>query len=253
MSNSAPAPTRRRAGADAVVLVTEWDALRALDLERLAASMRGKVLVDLRNIYPPEEVEEAGLAWYGIGRAPRPDACDGRSNMIDAFCALLQAAAAGCRPLDPSGVGDHRDSTAPTAALAARAMVWPGRLGIEVRVQAAGLAPGHYGVASPRGRPLRGPGLRQRRAALEPDRAASTASSIPQGHHLGDLDNLDVDESGAGRLEFRIPGAADRRRRGLLDADGAAVVIHAAPDDYRTDPSGNSGARIACGVLPPAH
>jgi UDPglucose 6-dehydrogenase len=59
-------------GADAVVLVTEWDALRALDLDRLAASMRGKVFVDLRNIYPPDEVEEAGLAWHGIGRAPRP-------------------------------------------------------------------------------------------------------------------------------------------------------------------------------------
>src|SRR6185436_2412948 len=60
------------AGADAVVLVTEWDALRALDLERLAAAMRGKILVDLRNIYPLEEVEQAGLTWYGIGRAPRP-------------------------------------------------------------------------------------------------------------------------------------------------------------------------------------
>jgi Cu-Zn family superoxide dismutase len=35
----------------------------------------------------------------------------------------------------------------------------------------------------------------------------------------------------------------------LLDADGAALVIHAAPDDLKTDPSGNSGGRIACGVL----
>jgi UDPglucose 6-dehydrogenase len=65
------------AGADAVVLVTEWDALRALDLERLAAAMRRKVLVDLRNIYPPEEVEEAGLSWYGIGRAPHASTGDG--------------------------------------------------------------------------------------------------------------------------------------------------------------------------------
>jgi UDPglucose 6-dehydrogenase len=59
-------------GADAVVLVTEWDALRALDLDRLAGLMRGKLFVDLRNIYPPDEVEAAGLAWHGIGRPPRP-------------------------------------------------------------------------------------------------------------------------------------------------------------------------------------
>jgi len=58
-------------GADAVVLVTEWDALRALDLPRLARTMRQPVFVDLRNVYPPEEVEEAGLRWHGVGR-PRP-------------------------------------------------------------------------------------------------------------------------------------------------------------------------------------
>jgi UDPglucose 6-dehydrogenase len=66
-------PYEAAAGADAVVLVTEWDALRALDLDRLAKAMRGRAFVDLRNIYPPEEVEEAGLSWYGIGRAPRTD------------------------------------------------------------------------------------------------------------------------------------------------------------------------------------
>jgi len=58
-------------GADAVVLVTEWDVLRALDLRRLAATMAAPVLVDLRNIYPPEEVEAAGLSWHGVGKAPR--------------------------------------------------------------------------------------------------------------------------------------------------------------------------------------
>jgi len=59
-------------GADAVVLVTEWDVLRALDLDRLAARMKGSVLVDLRNIYPREEAEEAGLQWHGVGR-PDPN------------------------------------------------------------------------------------------------------------------------------------------------------------------------------------
>jgi UDPglucose 6-dehydrogenase len=59
-------------GADALVIVTEWDEFRALDLETIARQMRGKVLVDLRNVYDPEEAERAGLDYRGIGRAARP-------------------------------------------------------------------------------------------------------------------------------------------------------------------------------------
>jgi UDPglucose 6-dehydrogenase len=67
-------PYDAAAGADAVVLVTEWDVLRALDLGRIARSMRTPVLVDLRNIYPIEDVEGAGLVWHGIGKPPRGNA-----------------------------------------------------------------------------------------------------------------------------------------------------------------------------------
>jgi len=56
------------AEADALVIVTEWDEFRALDLEQLARSMRGKRLIDLRNVYDRAEAEEAGLAYFGIGR-----------------------------------------------------------------------------------------------------------------------------------------------------------------------------------------
>ena len=55
-------------GADALVMVTEWDEFRALDLQRVAGSLRGKVLIDLRNVYDPGEAEEAGLRYYGVGR-----------------------------------------------------------------------------------------------------------------------------------------------------------------------------------------
>ena len=55
-------------GADALVIVTEWDEFRALDLERVAASLRGKILVDLRNVYDRADAEAAGLTYYGIGR-----------------------------------------------------------------------------------------------------------------------------------------------------------------------------------------
>jgi UDPglucose 6-dehydrogenase len=59
-------------GADALVIVTEWDEFRALDLEKLAESMRGKVLIDLRNVYDREEAERAGLAYQGVGRGSLP-------------------------------------------------------------------------------------------------------------------------------------------------------------------------------------
>ena len=55
-------------GADALVIVTEWDEFRALDLYRLAQGMRGKALIDLRNVYDRLEAERAGLAYFGVGR-----------------------------------------------------------------------------------------------------------------------------------------------------------------------------------------
>jgi Cu-Zn family superoxide dismutase len=72
----------------------------------------------------------------------------------------------------------------------------------------------------------------------------------PQGPHAGDMQNLDVSSGGVAQI------ATDNERISLapgpnsvLDADGSAIVIHAAADDNVTDPSGNSGDRIACGVI----
>ena len=56
------------AGSDAVVLITEWNEFRALDFERLASTVKAKVLVDLRNVYRPDEVRAAGFAYSSIGR-----------------------------------------------------------------------------------------------------------------------------------------------------------------------------------------
>ncbi len=56
-------------GADATVLITEWNQFRALSPARLAAAMRGRVLIDLRNIYDPVAMRQAGLEYHGIGRA----------------------------------------------------------------------------------------------------------------------------------------------------------------------------------------
>lgn len=74
-------------------------------------------------------------------------------------------------------------------------------------------------------------------------------SMNPAGPHLGDLPNVSVGADGKGTLSFVLAGTSAEVAASLFDADGTAVVVHASADDYKTDPSGNSGGRIACGVL----
>jgi superoxide dismutase, Cu-Zn family len=72
----------------------------------------------------------------------------------------------------------------------------------------------------------------------------------PQGPHAGDIPNLTVGPNGKGRLQMVNANVTlDNGPNSLLDADGSALVVHAAADDEKTDPTGNSGARIACGVI----
>ena len=72
----------------------------------------------------------------------------------------------------------------------------------------------------------------------------------PQGSHAGDLPNLTVAPDGTGRMETTTEQLTlGSGPTSVWDADGNAVVIHANADDFKTDPTGNSGARIACGVL----
>lgn len=76
----------------------------------------------------------------------------------------------------------------------------------------------------------------------------------PNGAHAGDLPNFEADAKGDARVSYTVPGitfgdGADS----LFHPGGTALVVHAAADDYKTDPSGNAGARIACGVIERAH
>ncbi len=55
-------------GADAVVLITEWNLFRNLDLEKIKGQMRRPILLDLQNVYEPERVRTLGFEYYGVGR-----------------------------------------------------------------------------------------------------------------------------------------------------------------------------------------
>ena len=73
----------------------------------------------------------------------------------------------------------------------------------------------------------------------------------PKGYHLGDLPNIEIEEDGTVELETVSPAVvlAEGKSNSLLDADGSAIIIHENADDYKTDPSGNSGGRIVCGEI----
>ena len=73
---------------------------------------------------------------------------------------------------------------------------------------------------------------------------------LTHGSHAGDLPNLTVNGEGIGPLNARVEGfTLSGGATSVFDADGSALVVHAAEDDLVTDPTGNSGARIACGVI----
>ena len=122
--------------------------------------------------------------------------------------------------------------------------------GVTISVAAAGLPGGTHvlhlhmvGRCDPPGFETAGghlnPGMRQH------------GTENPAGAHFGDLPNLIVGGAGAATVTAALQGTRAEVLAQIFDADGTAVVVHAGPDDYRTDPSGNSGSRIACGVLTP--
>jgi Cu-Zn family superoxide dismutase len=74
----------------------------------------------------------------------------------------------------------------------------------------------------------------------------------PDGRHVGDLPNITVQASGTGSLTAELPGTRAEIESWVFDSDGTAVIVHADADDYRTDPTGNAGGRIACGVINPS-
>ena len=78
----------------------------------------------------------------------------------------------------------------------------------------------------------------------------SHAHGDPKGaeHHLGDMPNLEADGTGTATLDVVVKNATLRTGE-PSDLVGKAVIVHAGPDDYKSQPAGNSGARIACGII----
>lgn len=120
--------------------------------------------------------------------------------------------------------------------------------GLELQIAATNLPAGPHGLHLHAAGKCDAPDFTSAGPHLNPH-ARQHGTENPQGTHLGDLPNLVAGEDGKGVLTARLGGTRAELEGLLFDADGTAIVVHATADDYRTDPSGNSGARIACGTL----
>ena len=116
---------------------------------------------------------------------------------------------------------------------------------VTISLNVEGLPPGEHGVHVHMTGECEAPGFESAGGHWNPVNQTHGLED-PPGQHAGDMPNLTVAEDGTGALDYQLAGGTFD---GLLDADGSAFIVHAMPDDQMTDPSGNSGDRIACGVF----
>ncbi|HEY6815353.1 MAG TPA: superoxide dismutase family protein [Croceibacterium sp.] len=162
----------------------------------------------------------------------------------------LAAALAGCQTVDEQPTARLGQATLKLASglPAGNAQLLASGNEVNISIAALGISPGVHGVHLHTTGSCEAPEFTSAGGHLNPG-GRQHGSANPAGSHLGDIPNLTAGSNGAGTVSVTLPGSRDEVLAQLFDADGTAVVIHAGADDYRTDPSGNSGGRIACGVL----
>lgn len=173
---------------------------------------------------------------------------------IAASLILLSSACAAA----PSSSGSAAPASAPTAhaklvagdgTARGEAVVTQATDGLHVLVRAQGLTPGMHAVH-----------IHTTGSCTPPDFTSAGGHWNPTGHkhgkdnpagmHMGDMPNMIAGTDGSGEMEYVVAGGTiSGGATPLLDADGAAIVIHAQADDNKSDPAGNAGGRVACGVL----
>jgi Cu-Zn family superoxide dismutase len=146
----------------------------------------------------------------------------------------------------PGAVADLFDVTGrPVGKVTFRAV----RGGARFTAVVKGLEPGAHGIHVHAVGLCEGPDYKSAGGHFNPT-GRKHGLQNPEGHHAGDVPNLVVGAAGKGKVTATLPGATlGTGPDSLFHEGGTAVVIHADRDDGRSDPAGNSGARIACGTI----
>ena len=121
--------------------------------------------------------------------------------------------------------------------------------GVLVSVEVKGLTPGLHAVHVHAVGKCDPPGFTSAGGHFNPAQKKHGLKN-PEGPHAGDMPNMYVSKNGTGKFEVLNDNISLKGGdRSLFDADGSALIVHVGVDDYSTDPTGNAGDRVACGVI----
>ena len=171
-----------------------------------------------------------------------------RIGLMIAGCALL-CACAGANAVAQKAA--HAELKNAQGAKIGTAKFTPTANGVKVSVKVSQLTPGEHGIHIHTVGKCEAPGFTTAGGHFNPTSAHHGAKNSQEPHpHVGDLENLTVKQNGKASATFTINGATlGDGQNSLFHEGGTALVIHAKADDMMSDPSGNSGDRIACGVI----
>jgi superoxide dismutase, Cu-Zn family len=131
------------------------------------------------------------------------------------------------------------------------AKIEPMNTGVEVKLDLHGLPPGEHGIHFHQNAKCDAPDFKSAGGHFNPETRQHGLQN-PQGHHAGDMLNITVGSNGKAKAQISnndVTLGPSTDAHSLFANGGTAIMIHAKADDMKTDPSGNSGDRIACGVI----
>jgi Cu-Zn family superoxide dismutase len=127
-------------------------------------------------------------------------------------------------------------------------IVWDQGAGVALELKLHDLTPGEHAIHFHQVPKCEAPDFKSAGGHFNPDGKKHGFDS-PDGHHAGDMKNFTVGADGKASVKLEDNDVTLKDGPHSLLSNGAAIVVHAKADDYKTDPSGNSGDRVACGVI----